>query len=265
MAVARFSGCGRFHRHQGESRRLSGIRFRAGGKRMIGVYDYTIVLTYLSLISGVVGIIISVTGVGHPDIGIFFLMVSGIFDAFDGRVARTKKDRSDFEKEFGVQIDSLTDLVCFGVLPAVIGLGQLRRNGIFTELATRKSYEGNFYLLILLLTITVFYVLAAMIRLAYFNATEDMRAEESRKTGKTYYIGLPVTSAALIFPLVMAAHFYSSLDLTIPYFVVMLITAILFVLNVRIKKPGRVALAVLVLIGLAEFIANILTFTRYIG
>ena len=68
---------------------------------MIGVYDYTVVLTYMSLISGVVGIIISVTGVGHPEIGIFFLMVSGILDAFDGRVARTKKDRNEFEKNFG--------------------------------------------------------------------------------------------------------------------------------------------------------------------
>ena len=42
---------------------------------MIGVYDYTVILTYLSLISGVLGIIIAVTGVGHPEIGIFFSYV----------------------------------------------------------------------------------------------------------------------------------------------------------------------------------------------
>ena len=69
---------------------------------MIGVYDYTVVLTYMSLISGVMGIIISVTGVGHPEIGIFFLMLSGVLDTFDGRVARTKKDRTEFEKNFGL-------------------------------------------------------------------------------------------------------------------------------------------------------------------
>ena len=39
---------------------------------MIGVYDYTVIVTYLSLISGVLGFIITVTGVGHPDIGVFF-------------------------------------------------------------------------------------------------------------------------------------------------------------------------------------------------
>ena len=40
---------------------------------MIGVYDYTVILTYLSMISGVIGIIVSVTGIGHPEIGIFSL------------------------------------------------------------------------------------------------------------------------------------------------------------------------------------------------
>lgn len=89
---------------------------------MIGVYDYTVILTYLSLISGVLGIIIAVTGVGHPEIGIFFLMLSGILDAFNGRVARTKKNRTEIEKNFGVQIDSLADLICFGVLHVSIGL-----------------------------------------------------------------------------------------------------------------------------------------------
>lgn len=39
----------------------------------------------------------------------------------DGRIARTKKDRTEQEKRFGIQIDSLNDLVCFGVLPAAIG------------------------------------------------------------------------------------------------------------------------------------------------
>ena len=158
---------------------------------MIGVYDYTVVLTYMSLISGVMGIIISVTGVGHPEIGIFFLMLSGVLDTFDGRVARTKKDRTEFEKNFGVQIDSLADLICFGILPVSIGLAQLRIRGIFTEVVKRRDYEGHFSILVILLVIAVFYVLAALIRLAFFNATSVMRAEEARKTGVTYYIGVP--------------------------------------------------------------------------
>lgn len=230
---------------------------------MIGVYDYTVILTYLSLISGVLGIIIAVTGVGHPEIGIFFLMLSGILDAFDGRVARTKKDRTETEKNFGVQIDSLADLICFGVLPVSIGLAQLRISGIFTEIVRRREYEGSFAMLIILLVIALFYVLAALIRLAYFNATSEIRSEEASKTGITYYIGVPVTASALVFPLVMIIHFFSNWDLTIFYFLMMLIMAMAFVINIKVRKPGKLGLAFIILLGLIEFIMCIVAFGYY--
>ena len=230
---------------------------------MIGVYDYTVIVTYLSLISGVLGFIITVTGVGHPDIGIFFLMISGILDALDGRIARTKKNRTDIEKNFGIQIDSLADLVCFGILPVSIGLAQLRVSGIFTEIVRKRDYEGSFAMLIILLVIALFYVLAALIRLAYFNATSDMRQEEAEKTGVTYYIGLPVTSSALVFPLVMLVHFACKWDLTIIYFLVMLVLAMAFVMNVKVRKPGKAGLAVMIIIGLVELIAIIAAFIAY--
>ena len=60
---------------------------------MIGVYDYTVILTYVSLLSAGMGIFISLSGYGHPYVGIFFLLVCGLCDAFDGKVARTKKNR----------------------------------------------------------------------------------------------------------------------------------------------------------------------------
>ena len=232
---------------------------------MIGVYDYTVILTYLSLISGVLGIITAVTGVGHPEIGIFFLMVSGILDAFDGTVARTKKNRTEIEKNFGVQIDSLTDLICFGVLPVSIGLAQLRISGIFTEIVRRKDYEGSYAMLIILIVIALFYVLAALIRLAYFNATSEIRAEEARKIGVSYYIGVPVTTSALIFPLIMVIHFLSKWDMTLFYFLTMLIMTIAFVVNIKVRKPGKLGLAIIIAIGLIEFILCILAFGNYEG
>ena len=230
---------------------------------MIGVYDYTVILTYISLVSGILGIIVSVTGVGHPELGVFFLMVSGLLDAFDGRVARSKKNRSDIEKEFGVQIDSLTDLICFGVLPVTIGLSLLRIRGIFTEIVKKRDYDGSFPILIILLVIAIFYVLAALIRLAYFNATSEIREAQAKETGVAYYAGLPVTSAALVFPLVMVIHFFSKWDLTYFYFLMMLIVAIAFVTNIKVRKPGKVGLAIIIIIGLAEFIASIIAFTMY--
>lgn len=88
---------------------------------MLGIWDYTVVLTYLSLLSATTGILISLSGHGHPYIGVMFLLLCGLCDTFDGRVARAKKNRTRKEKDFGVQIDSLSDLVAFGVLPYVWG------------------------------------------------------------------------------------------------------------------------------------------------
>ena len=81
---------------------------------MIGFYDYTVVLTYISLMCSVFGITQAIGG--HYRTAIICLALSGLFDMFDGKIARTKKNRTDDEKLFGVQIDSLCDVVCFGNL-----------------------------------------------------------------------------------------------------------------------------------------------------
>ena len=225
---------------------------------MLGVYDYTVILTYCSMISGVIGIIVAMTGIGHPFFGTLFLLISGLLDGFDGKVARRKKGRTDFEKKFGVQIDSMADLICFGVLPAAIAISLLRVNGIFTELVRHYDYEGNLWIVILLITIAIFYILAALIRLAYFNATTEERRETAEKTGIEYYSGLPVTSAALVFPLALVVHYCTRADLTIFYFLIMLIMAIMFVWNFKIKKPGKVGFTILILIGIVELVATIM-------
>ena len=80
---------------------------------MIGFYDYTVILTYLSILSGTTGIILCLNGVGHPYLGMFFLLFSGLCDTFDGKVARSKKDRTEQMKKFGIQIDSLSDPVSY--------------------------------------------------------------------------------------------------------------------------------------------------------
>ena len=73
----------------------------------------------------------------------------------DGKVARTKKNRTETEKNFGDQIDSIADLICFGVLPVSIGLAQLRISGIFTEIVRRREYEGSFAMLIMAMAFVI--------------------------------------------------------------------------------------------------------------
>src|SRR5574344_1553992 len=86
---------------------------------MIGYYDYTVILTYLSVCSGITGMAFAFTH--HPFLAIVCLMVSGLCDMFDGKVARTKK-RDQKRIQYGIQIDSLADIISFGVLPIIIGL-----------------------------------------------------------------------------------------------------------------------------------------------
>ena len=47
-------------------------------------------------------------------------IIASLTDLIDGKIARSKTDRTDAEKMFGVQIDSLCDVICFGVFPALI-------------------------------------------------------------------------------------------------------------------------------------------------
>ena len=84
---------------------------------MIGFYNYTVILTYMAVMSAVVGITQLFNG--RLLWAIVCLMLAGCCDMFDGKVARMKKDRTEREKVFGIQIDSLSDVICFGVFPAM--------------------------------------------------------------------------------------------------------------------------------------------------
>ena len=225
--------------------------------KLIGVYDYTVILTYLSLISASCGIIISLEGKGHPYIGTFFLLGCGLFDAFDGMVARTKKDRTELEKRFGVQIDSLSDLVAFGVLPMCIGSAMIRTSPTVHAMFYPDHFTSGMVVHWICKALMILYVLAAMIRLAYFNVTEEMRMETEGGKRK-FYEGLPVTSAAIIFPSIMMFQYVLPMDITLIYFPVILIVAILFVAPFKIPKPGVRGILIMVGIGALEFVFMLL-------
>ena len=205
---------------------------------MIGFYDYTVILTYFSLLSATTGIVVSLSGSGHPYYGCLFLLFCGLCDAFDGKVARTKKGRTRMEMNFGIQIDSLSDLVAFGVLPACIGAALIRVSPYLTRvlegLPVRWEIASGKFLLHACL---VLYVLAAMIRLAYYNVTEEE----------------PVTSAALIFPFVLLLQYLTRADITLAYLAVSILTGVLFISPFRVAKPGLRGILIMVGVGALEF------------
>lgn len=226
---------------------------------MIGIYDYTVVLTYLSLLSAGTGIVVALSGHGHPFLGIFFLLFCGLCDAFDGKVASTKKNRTDMERKFGIQIDSLSDLIAFGVLPACIGAAFIRVSLAFGNILNGNGAWYSILFRVLVFGILILYILTAMIRLAYFNVTEEER--QSTETGsRKFYLGLPVTSASLIFPTVALFQYLIPADLTWIYIVAVIVTGVLFVTPFKLKKLGLKGILGLVGIGAAEFVALIIAF-----
>lgn len=199
---------------------------------MIGVYDYTVLATYLSLAFGVSGILAAMEG--RADHALLCLAVSGLLDAFDGRIARTKKNRTEQEKHFGIQIDSLNDIVCFGVLPPLIGA-----SGGVSHWWTRASI--------------LFYILAALIRLAYFNVTEEER-QSATNEHRRYYLGLPVTSAAFLIPLfVMLPRCFPQSDPALWYAAGLTLLGFLFITPLCIPKPGLKGILCMTLFAAAEF------------
>ena len=67
-----------------------------------------------------------------------------------------------------------------------------------------------------------------------------------------------MTSAALVFPLVLLLNYYLRFDLSLTYFGVMLLMSVLFLANFNIKKPDNKKLLILVLIGVGELIMFLL-------
>lgn len=182
----------------------------------LGFYDYTVILTYMSLVFAVSGLLLTDSGL-FPQ-AVACLVVCGICDAFDGTVARTKKDRTEDEKAFGIQLDSLVDVVSFGVFPAVMSI-----------------HMGSGSLLSKVIAIA--YSICAVIRLAFFNVQEAKRQQQEEGCRKTYQ-GLPVTSISIIYPLVyLLRGFLPQARFAAVLAAVMALTAFLFILDFSVKKP----------------------------
>lgn len=220
---------------------------------MIGFYDYTVWLTYLSLLSAGTGIYLSLAGEGHPFWGVFCLLLSGLCDAFDGKVAHTKQDRTPMQSGFGIQIDSLADVVAFGILPACIGAALVRRSTMLHDFFDHYGGQWQGILLrILIYGLLLWYALAAMIRLAYYNVTEEER-QKTEGGIRTWYVGLPVSAVAVVFPVVTAAQLAFSIDLAWLYLLLTAVCGFAFVAKIQVRKPTLKGSLLLVAIGVLEF------------
>jgi len=183
-------------------------------KMIIGYYSKSVFITYLGVLSGTLGMYFALNSL--TTYALICLVISGICDGFDGKVARKCK-RTNNEKSFGIQIDSLADMVSFVFLPITI----------FYGLGLSAWYNVAIFAL---------FTLGGVIRLGYFNVIAD---EKGKDGPVKYYSGLPVTTSAIIFPVIFIfSHFTTQAEFAIIYTLTMLFTAILYVLNFKLKKPN---------------------------
>lgn len=178
---------------------------------ILGAYNPACLVTLSGFLAAVGAIVLA--SAGRIEFALACLILAGLADLFDGVVAR-RLTRSAYEKEFGVQLDTVVDVVSFVVAPFVIALG-----------AGLRSPPA--------LVAMGLFVVAGAVRLAHFNTLSAEGADQS-----THHRGLPVTYTALIFPLlfllrnaVPPATFRLALGAAFP------IIAAAFVMDVPVRKP----------------------------
>lgn len=211
---------------------------------MIGYWNYTVYATYASALSALFGFMCCMSG--KPLAAVACLLLSAGLDMIDGRIARSKTDRTREEKRFGVQLDSLADLLAFGALPALIYV---------CEWQAAKGKIGLFAAVL-----AAAFALCCLIRLAFFNVRAG-GMEEASDSGKLDFKGLPAPSIAL--PLALIYCFKPSMTpggfLTLFTFLLLLV-GVAFITPFTLKKPGLKLLIPLVIVGVAIVVALLIVY-----
>ena len=170
------------------------------------------------------------------------ILFGTFFDFFDGRVARLTKTQS----EFGVELDSLADVITFGVAPSILvykwSLFGLGNTGIF---------------------ICAAFASCGAIRLARFNVLTHREHEQNDKGVSRFFVGLPIPLAAgMVVALVWALN-DPGLEGRTPVAIFMLVLSFLMVSTIRYRtfKDAKMNLGALVAFGLVLGVAAVFALT----
>ena len=192
----------------------------------IGKFNRTVIVTYLSIVAFLIGAYFALFE-GNIAAAIICLVASGICDTFDGKIARMCKNRTEEQKEFGIQIDSLADVIAFTVSPLVIFYGYILK------------YDVDIHP-ILTVTASSALILCGITRLAYFNIV-------AANGPVKYYSGLPVTLTSAIFPILyLLDNCLSHVAFAYTYLIAIFVVSLLFVLNFKIKKQNSLLFYILI-------------------
>ncbi len=165
---------------------------RPSGKLRKGMYILPSLFTTANIAAGFYAILQTVYGAlgeaWHLDHAAMAIGFAAFFDGLDGRIARMTNTASDFGKE----LDSLADVIAFGVAPALLawvwGFHFLPAGAMSPELHLKITE---------LCSIACFaFLMAGASRLARFNIAKNPEPSNPGRPGKKYFVGMPIPAGA---------------------------------------------------------------------
>ncbi|GIT98477.1 CDP-diacylglycerol--serine O-phosphatidyltransferase [Sulfurovum sp. TSL1] len=177
------------------------------------VYILPNLFTASSIFVGVISMVEA--SKGNVVLASWLILLALVFDGLDGRIARMTNTTS----QFGVEFDSLADIISFGIAPAML-----------LYFFTGDAF-GRFGILV-----SALYVIFGAIRLARFNIS-------TAKTDPNVFIGLPIPTAAIFVSMwILLFHKYTLEDYGIVLLFLTLGIAVLMVSNFRYPSFKKVSL-----------------------
>jgi CDP-diacylglycerol---serine O-phosphatidyltransferase len=174
-----------------ESQNLRRESDRQRGKMRKGMYILPSLFTTANIAAGFYAILQTVTSTSaepwHLDFAAKAIGFAVLFDGLDGRIARMTRTDS----AFGRELDSLADVVTFGVAPALLawmwGFHLLPRT-IDPAMRLKIVQLGSVFCFA--------FLMAGASRLARFNITSNPQPSNPGRPGKKYFVGLPIPAGA---------------------------------------------------------------------
>lgn len=140
------------------------------------------------------------------------------FDALDGRIARMTNTESDFGRE----LDSLADVITFGVAPAILaytwGFRMLPEPLVHHHLHQRLMALG--------LVAAFLFLICGACRLARFNVTANPKPSNPGRPGRRYFVGMPIPAAAGVVASVV--HCFNGSPINDPWIALVWLCLLLF-------------------------------------
>ena len=225
-----------------------------------------IFLGYLAILRAFRGVMLASTGdpvgaAAHFSVAAVAIGAAVFLDGLDGRIARMTNTTSDFGRE----MDSLADVVSFGMAPAVLAFAWgVQFIGPLSDAVSGEIHNAGYF-------ISFLFLLCGAVRLARFNVQKNPVPKNPGRPDRKYFVGLPIPAGAgMVASVVYAANgeFVTWWPITALWLGLLLLLGFLMVSTWRYHSFKGINLSKpytpLILIVLGAFIYGMWNYSRYI-